>query len=94
MKEVIFVKLFNKKFKADLCKELEQYRDRIEEWRAAPEDSKALYAYSAMYADEFIEPIADEEIKSERYKGSIVGALAGVAVSSLLFAFCGTFKRR
>lgn len=88
------MKLFNKKFKADLCKELEQYQDRIEEWRADPEDSKALYAYSAMYADEFVEPIADEEIKNGQFKGSIVGAFVGVVASSLIFAFCEKLKRK
>lgn len=87
------MKLFNKEFKADLCEKLKEHEDRIEEWRSNPEDAEALYAYSAMYADEFVEPIADEEIKTGKLEGGVIGAIVGLLVSSTLFVLCNKSKK-
>lgn len=86
------MKFFDKRFKDDTVKMLTKHRDRIEEWRADPNDSEALYAYSAMCADEFIEPIADEEIKYGRIEGGVVGAIIGLAVSGILAVLCKRSK--
>lgn len=86
------MKFFDKQFKDDTVKMLTKHKNRIEEWRADPDDSEALYAYIAMCADEFIEPIADEEIKYGRIEGVVIGATIGLAVGGILAVLCKRSK--